>query len=114
MNMVIHMNTEDRFLSIPNLSSMTSIQDLPKQRDIAPTDLRSMAEFEETVKTALGSLVYARSGDKGANVNIGFFFPAGNNATRKWAWLRSFLTTEKLRGKETDGHSFGPSLIALS
>jgi hypothetical protein len=42
----------------------------------------------------LGSLAYARSGDKGGNSNVGFWAIE----ERAWPWLRAELSTEGLRG----------------
>lgn len=92
--------SDEGILDVPGLTIMTAIKDLPKQKDIDPSNPVPLETFGETTKIALGSLVYARSGDKGANVNVGFFFPAGTNSTRKWDWLRSFLTTDKFRSKK--------------
>ncbi len=54
-----------------------------------------------TRRLALGTLVGARSGDKGGNANVGLWTrtPAG------WEWLDSFLTTERFRTllPEADG-----------
>jgi len=46
-----------------------------------------------TVDGPLGRLVYARSGDKGGNANVGLWVsdPAA------WPWLASTLTTDRLR-----------------
>lgn len=54
--------------------------------------------FGPTTKAHLGSILFGRSGDKGANVNVGLFFPSAEESVEKWAWLRGFLTTAKLIG----------------
>jgi len=46
-----------------------------------------------TRRVPLGTVVGARSGDKGGNANLGVF----TRSDEAWAWLDSFLTTEKLR-----------------
>lgn len=51
-----------------------------------------------TIKVALGSLLYGRSGDKGPNVNVGLFFPVKHQTEQKWQRLRTWLTTPKLIG----------------
>jgi hypothetical protein len=48
---------------------------------------------EATVEGPLGLLVHARSGDKGGNANVGFWV----SDPRAWPWLRSILTTDRLR-----------------
>ena len=45
-----------------------------------------------TVRRPLGTVVGARSGDKGGNANLGVFA----RTDQAWAWMDSFLTTEKL------------------
>jgi hypothetical protein len=46
----------------------------------------------ETVRAPLGTIIGSRSGDKGGNANLGVFA----RTDEAWAWLDSFLTTEKL------------------
>jgi len=77
----------------------TPIDRLPTQPDYQPTNPVALPSFEPTVRAPLGLAVYARSGDKGANVNVGFFFPRGLHESAKYDWLRSYLTTRKLRGR---------------
>jgi hypothetical protein len=55
-----------------------------------PVDL---ASFGPTVDRPLGDIALARSGDKGANVNIGLFV----HTDEEWDWLRSFMTRSKMR-----------------
>lgn len=56
----------------------------------SPVDL---AAFGPTVNVPLGDIALARSGDKGANINIGIFV----HGKEQWDWLRSFLTMDKMR-----------------
>jgi hypothetical protein len=46
-----------------------------------------------TVAFPLGRLIGARSGDKGGNANLGVFA----RSDEAWAWLDTFLTTDRLR-----------------
>ncbi len=46
----------------------------------------------DTVRAPIGTIIGARSGDKGGNANLGVFA----RTDEAWAWLDSFLTTEKL------------------
>ncbi|OAL34486.1 hypothetical protein AYO20_06329 [Fonsecaea nubica] len=75
----------------------TPVHLLPQQPDYQPANPVSLSSFGPTVKAPLGLAVYARSGDKGANVNVGFFIPRGLHESEKFEWLRSLLTTERLR-----------------
>lgn len=52
-----------------------------------------LESFGPTVRARLGDVVLARSGDKGANANVGFFVRTDD----EWEWLRSFLDLEKLK-----------------
>lgn len=73
--------------------------DLPKQLSAETKDPVPLDRFGPTRRVALGSRVFSRSGDKGANVNVGLFFPAGRDMNQKYDWLRSFLTVQNFRGK---------------
>jgi hypothetical protein len=62
--------------------------------------------FGQTARARLGDVVLARSGDKGANANIGFFIPTSLPSSyvvdsplyaEAWDWLRAFLTMQKLK-----------------
>jgi Acyclic terpene utilisation family protein AtuA len=64
---------------------------------------------------ALGTVAYARAGDKGANSNVGIW----TRDERAWPWLRDTLTTQRLRelapelsGLEIIRHEF-PHLRAV-
>jgi len=46
-----------------------------------------------TVKKPIGTIVGARSGDKGGNANLGVF----TRDDEAWAWLDAYLTTERLQ-----------------
>ncbi|KAL4779228.1 hypothetical protein BJX76DRAFT_365452 [Aspergillus varians] len=55
-----------------------------------------------TKRVRLGDIALARSGDKGGNLNIGFFIPSctSHNKERELAsrsWLRHFLTISRMR-----------------
>lgn len=46
----------------------------------------------------LGRLVYARSGDKGGNANVGVWIPAGHpQREAAYAWLADFLTVDTVK-----------------
>lgn len=52
----------------------------------------SLESFGPTTRARLGDVVLARSGDKGANANVGFFVRMDD----EWDWLRSFLTLDSM------------------
>ncbi|GLB10271.1 hypothetical protein AtubIFM57258_006673 [Aspergillus tubingensis] len=62
----------------------------PSHETENPVDISA---FGETVKAPLGSVVYGRAGDKGANCNVGFYVKHQD----EWDWLRTFLTTDKIK-----------------
>lgn len=49
--------------------------------------------FGPTVRRPLGDIALARSGDKGANINVGFFV----QTDEQFAWLQAFLTTARMQ-----------------
>jgi hypothetical protein len=75
---------------IPKSVSTTGLN----QEDYGPSDPVDLQTFGSTVKIPLGYQVFARSGDKGPNVNIGFF--TQHYSKEEWDWLRSTLTTAKV------------------
>lgn len=58
-------------------------------------------KFGPTERVPLGTIVHARSGDKGSDCNCGFWVRHADEYT----WLRNLLTTDKIKqllGKEYD------------
>lgn len=53
----------------------------------------SLDKFGPTTNRPFGDIALARSGDKGANVNIGMFV----HTDEEWDWLRSFLTCSRMQ-----------------
>ncbi|MFI5612082.1 acyclic terpene utilization AtuA family protein [Amycolatopsis sp. NPDC051903] len=58
-----------------------------------PVSTADPASFGATSSVPFGQVVYARTGDKGANANLGVW--ARNKDA--WPWLAAFLTAERLR-----------------
>lgn len=54
---------------------------------------KPLQDFGPVEPTRLGDLVLARSGDKGSNLNAGFFV----RSAKTWEWLRSFLSAAKMK-----------------
>ncbi|MGV9713921.1 acyclic terpene utilization AtuA family protein [Gordonia sp. NPDC003424] len=48
---------------------------------------------DRVTRAPLGTVVHARSGDKGGNSNVGIW----TNDPRVWLWLRRFLTTDEIK-----------------
>ncbi len=66
----------------------------PGEVTIVPAEGPSLAAPDgPTKRAALGTILGARSGDKGGNANLGVF--ARNDAA--WAWLDEFLTIDRLQ-----------------
>jgi hypothetical protein len=65
----------------------------PRPRDnyetASPIDIKGF----KTRKARLGDLVLARSGDKGANINIGFFVRNSGH----YSWLQAFMTRKRMQ-----------------
>jgi hypothetical protein len=66
----------------------------------APTDL---AVFGATVRAPLGTIVHARSGDKGSDCNVGFWVRYPD----EYAWLRSLLSTPFMQELLADEYNGG-------
>lgn len=52
-----------------------------------------LSSFGATVKAPLGTIVHARSGDKGSDCNVGFWVRYAD----EYAWLRSLLSTDFIK-----------------
>jgi hypothetical protein len=59
----------------------------------APPEPTAAAPAGATRSVGLGTVMGARSGDKGGNANLGVWA----RSDEAWAWLRGFLTVERLR-----------------
>ena len=59
----------------------------------APSPTSPPAATPDTVRVPLGSIVGARSGDKGGNANVGVFA----RSDEAYRWLAAFLTVDRLR-----------------
>jgi hypothetical protein len=92
--MKVHFLDAENVSTVPHPIHFTPLTQLPKQENYEPVDPVPLEKFGPTVKIPLGYQVYGRSGDKGANVNCGFF-PRGESK-EAGDWLRSYFTTEKV------------------
>ena len=66
---------------------------LPTPLIPSPAPVAEVREWGPTARAPLGLVVGARSGDKGGNANLGVFA----RSAEAFAWLDSFLSTERLR-----------------
>lgn len=90
----VHFLDSDEIITIPHPPFITPVSKLPKQENYEPTNPVNLKSFGKTVRIPLGYQVFARSGDKGANVNCGLF-PRGQSQ-EEWDWFRSYMSTEKV------------------
>jgi hypothetical protein len=66
----------------------------PTKRPSSDTaDPVPLDSFGPTQRAPLGSIVHARSGDKGDNVNVGFFVRNED----EYPWLRTFLSLQRIK-----------------
>lgn len=81
-------------ITVSHLKSPTTSPEASQQEKYETSSPVNAETFGPTIKIPLGYQVFARSGDKGANINVGLF-PQGDSEA-EWDWLRSALTTHKL------------------
>ncbi|KAE8377931.1 hypothetical protein BDV26DRAFT_304669, partial [Aspergillus bertholletiae] len=86
-------------IEVELVAKTESFDGQPSYETSDPADLQS---FGPTRRAPLGSIVLARSGDKGGNANVGLWV---RNAD-EWAWLRTFLSTQRF--KELLGDDYQP------
>lgn len=68
-------------------------EELEKRASYDTTAPLTLSSFGPVKPRRIGDLVLARSGDKGSNLNIGFFV----QTPIQWSWFRSFLSLSKFR-----------------
>lgn len=89
----VHSVDSQRSVSIAARNASTC-ETAPSQRVYEPQQPTYALPDQGTMVTApLGDIAFARSGDKGGNANVGFWV----HSPRAWQWLRSFLTSRRLR-----------------
>lgn len=71
---------------------------LAPRKNYEPTNPKALGAFGETVTRPLGDIAHARSGDKGANINVGIFV----HTDEEYDWLRSFLTCAQMQAMMGD------------
>ncbi|TGJ79634.1 hypothetical protein E0Z10_g9132 [Xylaria hypoxylon] len=70
---------------------------LAPRENYDPVSSRALSSFGPSKTIPFGDIILARSGDKGANVNIGFTPRKTYDNAEVWEWLRSFLTKDRLK-----------------
>ena len=70
---------------------------LAPRENYDPISPRTLSSFGPSRSIPFGDIVLARSGDKGANVNVGFTPRKIYDSGEVWEWLRGFLTRDRLK-----------------
>ncbi|KAI1812428.1 DUF1446-domain-containing protein [Poronia punctata] len=70
---------------------------LAPRENYDPVSPRTLSSFGPTKMVPFGDIALARSGDKGANVNVGFTPRKIYDNEEVWEWMRSFLTKDRVR-----------------
>jgi hypothetical protein len=73
--------------------SPSHFQKMAPRLDYETANPTALSVLGPTAEARLGDVVLARSGDKGANLNIGLFVREAD----EWEWLRSVLTRGMMR-----------------
>jgi hypothetical protein len=79
---------------VMDMAAPTATRTYPRQQpSYEPENALSEGSWGETERAPLGYVVLGRSGDKASDCNVGFFVRHDD----EWEWLRSLLTTSKIR-----------------
>lgn len=89
--------------SLHDVESPSRTEAVGLQENYDSKDPIELSQFGETVTAELGSIVIARSGDKGGNINIGLLprsvpgDESGRASDAHWDWLRTYLSLTKMQ-----------------
>ncbi|EAT77841.2 hypothetical protein SNOG_14649 [Parastagonospora nodorum SN15] len=89
----VHILSSDKESQFYSVGSPQNTESLSPRDSYDPRNPIALGDFGETVSMPLGDIALARSGDKGGNVNCGFFV----QTKEEWDWLRSLLTIDKIK-----------------
>ncbi|OAL30960.1 hypothetical protein AYO22_01255 [Fonsecaea multimorphosa] len=78
--------------TIIEAGNVTVVEELLPSLDYDTKDPVPLEQFGPTVNVPMGQVVYARSGDKGANANVGFWVQQQD----EYDWLRSALSKKEM------------------
>ncbi len=76
-------------------------ENLAPRENYDPVSPRALSSFGSSRIVPFGDIILARSGDKGANVNVGFTPRKIYDSAEVWEWLRGFL--DERQAKRADG-----------
>ncbi|KPM46511.1 hypothetical protein AK830_g170 [Neonectria ditissima] len=89
----VHMMDFNGAVTSFEVSPLKAFEELGARVDQQSGPLDSPDKFRPTTKARLGDVVLARSGDKGGNLNVGFFVRSED----EWQWLRGFMDHERMK-----------------
>lgn len=92
---------DNRITVIPPPTETHTFPERQPSQATTQIELNTATAFGPTVPLPLGTIVHARSGDKGSDANCGFWV----RSREEYAWLRSLLSIEKIKellGEEYD------------
>lgn len=95
---VVHFEERETLIGPPTVTKTYQSQQPSEAASVISIDL---TKFGPTQRVPLGTVVHARSGDKGSDCNCGFWVRHADEYT----WLRNLLTVDKIKellGKEYD------------
>ncbi|KAI1332318.1 hypothetical protein F5Y16DRAFT_357485 [Xylariaceae sp. FL0255] len=91
LSLQVHFIGPDRIVRVEGRSEQDCVSRAPKQKSY---DFQGTAPaVGRTVRRPLGDLVFARSGDKGGNANVGLWV----REESAYYWLRSFMTIRRMK-----------------
>lgn len=85
VHVVVHADGRREIVPVPNTAPVAGAVQ-------AVTDASDLAAFGSTAEAPLGSIVQARSGDKGGNANVGLWVDSDD----AFEWLRSAITVDRV------------------
>ena len=84
-------------IEIPPPAQTAAVEE-PVEADVDASDERVLSVIPALLGEPLGNLVYARSGDKGGDANVGVWIPADHpKRDEAYAWLVQFLDDAHVR-----------------
>ena len=91
---IIFLNTQDQSIetTVP-VGHPPKYEPLEKRDDYETAGSQFLTSFGPSRRMRFGDIALGRSGDKGANINVGIFV----RSAKLWEWLRNFLSKERMK-----------------
>ncbi|MCJ1304091.1 hypothetical protein MMC08_006903 [Hypocenomyce scalaris] len=91
---IILLNTQDQSIETEvSVGHPPKYEPLEKRDDYDTAGPQVLTSFGPTRRMRFGDIALGRSGDKGANINVGIFV----RSAKLWEWLRNFLSKERMK-----------------